>query len=129
MPERRDFMSRPAKPRFVCRMPKFGRFSPGETADGEIVLTVDEYEVIRLMDLENNTQESCAKQMHVARTTVQGIYETARRKLARAIVEGKTILISGGDYRLCEQYDLRCGRGCAHSCHRHRCSQTNEKII
>ncbi len=119
-------MPRPVKPRFVCRIPKYGRFSPDETADGEIVLAVDEYEVIRLIDLENHTQEECAKQMHVARTTVQGIYEAARRKLAQALVEGKTILISGGNYRLCDQYDLRCGRGCARGCHRHRCSETNK---
>ena len=119
-------MPRPIKPRYVCRMPKCGRFTPNKPAEGEIGLTVDEYEVIRLIDLENNTQEDCAEQMHVARTTVQGIYETARRKLAQAIVGGKAIVISGGNYKLCAQYGTECGNGCAHSCHRHRCTDTNK---
>ncbi len=120
-------MPRPVKPRFVCCMPKCGRFTPTEAAEGEIVLTVDEYEVIRLIDLENHTQEDCAGQMHVARTTVQGIYETARRKLAQAIVEGRVIVISGGDYRLCEQYGTECGRGCSQNCRRHRFDKPEEK--
>ena len=120
-------MPRPVKPRFVCRMPKCGRFSPAEATEGEIMLTLDEYEVIRLIDLENNTQEDCAGQMHVARTTVQGIYETARRKLAQAIVDGKTIVIAGGDVKLCDRYDSRCGRGCTQNCHRHQCANTNGK--
>jgi len=107
-------------------MPKCGRFTPSGAADGEIVLTVDEYEVIRLIDLENNTQEDCAGQMHVARTTVQGIYESARRKLAQAIVEGKTIVISGGDYTLCERYGSQCGRGCGRNCRR-RCGNPEEQ--
>jgi predicted DNA-binding protein (UPF0251 family) len=115
-------------------MPKCGRFTPNKAAEGEIVLTVEEYEVIRLIDLENNTQEDCARQMHVARTTAQGIYETARRKLAKAIVESKVIVISGGDYKLCEQYGSECGSGCgrvgAHGCRRDRCinSCTDQKI-
>ena len=41
-------------------------------------MTVDEYEAIRLIDLLGFTQEECAKQMSVARTTVQGIYAEAR---------------------------------------------------
>ena len=120
-------MPRPVKPRFICRMPKCGRFTPNDAPDGEIVLTVDEYEVIRLIDLENHTQEDCAGQMHVARTTVQGIYETARRKLAQAIVEGKTIVINGGDYKLCEQYGSQCGSGCVRNCHRHQCVKPEKK--
>lgn len=120
-------MPRPVKPRFVCCMPKCGRFTPSEAAEGEIVLTVDEYEVIRLIDLENHTQEDCAGQMHVARTTVQGIYEIARRKLAQAIVEGRVIVISGGDYRLCEQYGSQCGRGSNRDCPKRRCGNPEKK--
>ncbi|HNX14335.1 MAG TPA: DUF134 domain-containing protein [Oscillospiraceae bacterium] len=122
-------MPRPIKPRYVCRMPKFGCLQPGAVSGGEITLTVEEYEVIRLIDLENNTQEECARQMRVARTTAQGIYETARRKLAKAIVEGRSIVISGGDYILCGQYTCECGNGCgrvgAHGCRR-RCIDTDK---
>ncbi len=75
-------------------------------------MTVDEYEAIRLIDLEGFTQEECAGQMNVARTTVQGIYTGARKKLAESLVNGKVLLIEGGKYRLCDGSGSGCGRGC-----------------
>ena len=80
-----------------------------------ITLTVDEYEVIRLIDLEKLTHEQCAKRMDISRTTVTEIYESAREKIADSIVNGKVLLISGGDYRLCDGSAIhfcqkRCGR-------------------
>lgn len=79
-------------------------------------MTVDEYETIRLIDLEGFNQELCAKQMNVARTTVQGIYEVARKKIAESLVNGKVLLIEGGEYHLCGQDGPRCTieRGCRH---------------
>ena len=77
-----------------------------------IVLSVDEYETIRLMDLEGYTQQQCARQMGIARTTVQGIYDLARNKIARALVGGTQLLIQGGEYRLCQgKQDFPC---CCH---------------
>ncbi len=38
--------------------------------------------------------------MNVARTTVTAIYDAARKKLAQALVEGRRIVISGGNYML-----------------------------
>ena len=63
-------------------------------------MTVDEFETIRLIDHQGLTQEECARQMNVARTTVQGIYDRARKKLADALVEAIPLTISGGKYRL-----------------------------
>lgn len=80
-------------------------------------MTLDEYEVIRLIDLEGLTQEQCAVQMEVARTTVQAIYAGARQALARCIVEGRPLLIGGGDVRLCEHRSAACGRGCCRRNH------------
>lgn len=68
----------------------------------KVILTVDEYEVIRLIDLEKMTHEQCARQMDISRTTVTEIYETAREKIADSIVHGKLLLIAGGHYRLCD---------------------------
>ena len=63
-------------------------------------MTLDELETIRLMDHEGQTQEECARQMDVSRATVTGIYESARRKVAKCLVEGKRLIIAGGKYRL-----------------------------
>lgn len=111
-------MARPQKKRFICCPPNQARFFPDGIPSGDITLNLDEYETIRLIDLEAETQEECAKHMHVSRATVQSIYNDARRKLADAIVNGKRLTISGGDYHLCEFYEKKCGRGCGKHCHR-----------
>ena len=63
-------------------------------------MSLDEFETIRLIDYQSKTQEQCAQEMNVARTTVTAIYDTARKKLAQALVEGRRIVISGGNYTL-----------------------------
>jgi predicted DNA-binding protein (UPF0251 family) len=86
--------------------------------DGFIKMTVDEYEAIRLIDLEGFTQEECARQMNVARTTVQGIYAQARKKLADSLVNGRVLVIEGGEYQLCDGFGKICGEaGCGRSRH------------
>ncbi len=102
-------MPRPKKCRTVCCLPERDLFGPlinsSQIAD-RIVMTVDEYETIRLIDLENKSQEECAEQMNVARTTVQRIYNNARKKLAMSLVNGNVIKIDGGDYKLCNDEKL-----------------------
>lgn len=108
-------MARPLKWRKVCCLPESNRFGPLDLAlyeQGHVNMTVDEYEAIRLIDLEGFNQEECAKHMNIARTTVQGIYIEARRKLAESLVNGKVLVIEGGEYRLCEGKTNSCGRGC-----------------
>lgn len=108
-------MPRPRKWRKVCCVPEFNRFGPlGQNAceDDIVTMTVEEYETIRLIDLENMTQEECCVQMSIARTTVQGIYNVARKKLADSLINGKILLIEGGDYRVCDGNGGMCGKGC-----------------
>ena len=81
-------------------------------------MTVDEYETIRLIDKENFSQEECGKYMHIARTTVQQIYDNARKKLAEVVVDGKVLKIEGGDYRVCDGAETTCECG---GCPKHRC--------
>ncbi len=112
-------MSRPKKWRKVCGLPDSDRFGPldlrPDTQEG-VNMTVDEYETIRLIDLECLTQGECAARMNIARTTVQGIYNGARAKLARSIVEGRVLLINGGEYRLCDGATNTCRQsGCRKS--------------
>ncbi len=108
-------MPRPMKWRQVCAMPDSKRFGPLDLSFDEsetVNMTVDEYETIRLIDLEGFNQEECAAQMNVARTTVQGIYVAARKKLAEVVVNCKPLTIGGGEYRLCNGLHGGCGRGC-----------------
>lgn len=107
-------MPRPVKWRRVCGLPGCNRFGPLDQKEQarSVTMTLDEYETIRLIDLEGFNQEQCAKQMNVARTTVQGIYGQARKKLAESLVEGKILLIKGGEYRLCQDIDKAGRKGC-----------------
>lgn len=73
--------------------------------DTAIKMGLDEYEAIRLIDLLGMTQEECAAQMKVARTTVTGIYENARQKIAQALVLGKPLMIEGGHCQICGRTD------------------------
>ena len=106
-------MPRPRKCRKVCHLPNEREFHPAGNCNKNtcIIMTVDEYETIRLIDLEGMNQEACAAHMNVARTTAQGIYLEARRKLAKALVEGKVLLIDGGDYHLCDGTGTGCHKG------------------
>ena len=113
-------MARPRKWRRVCCMPRRLRFGPldgGVTEPGVISMTIEKYETLRLIDGEDFTQEKCAVQMHVARTTVQKLYNTARKKLAEALVKGKSLIISGGTYKLCDEINNNC---CCGRCPKHR---------
>ena len=97
-------MPRKQRCRWIDSYPDHWEFSPEEAADKEpVVLTLDEFETIRLLDREGLTQEQSAERMGVARTTVTAIYESARRKVADALVDGRRLLIRGGNYRLCDQ--------------------------
>ncbi len=108
-------MARPRKCRKVCCLPECSRFGPLDSMVDEeqyVTMTVDEYETIRLIDLEGLTQEECSNQMNVARTTVQSIYNDARKKIAESVVNGKVLKIEGGDYQLCDRNVRPCGKEC-----------------
>ena len=107
-------MARPQRSRRVCSEPDYTLFVPdGRAATGAVLLTIDEYETIRLVDYERMTHEQCAARMDISRTTVTEIYERARHKIADAFVNGKRILITGGNYRLCSGAgECCCGPAC-----------------
>ena len=90
-------MPRPPRCRQICGVSQVDTFCPNGCENTEpILLTLDEYEVIRLVDLEQQTHEQCAAQMDISRSTVQEIYEGARRKIAACLVHGKPLHITGG---------------------------------
>lgn len=115
-------MPRPRKCRKVCCLPDTNNFGPLDSPVQEksiVYMTVDEYETVRLIDLEELSQEECASQMNVARTTVQGSYRDARKKIAESLVNGKVLRIEGGDYKLCEGE----GNFCSERCKKRRCER------
>ena len=112
-------MARPRKCRKVCRLPDNLGFTPlsCQETDHVVVITVDEYEALRLIDKEGFSQEQCGEYMHIARTTAQQIYTSVRKKLATAIVDGLSIRIEGGDYQLCDGTETECS---CNGCRKHR---------
>ena len=90
-------MPRPARCRRIEQLPVYRSFSPDDVyASDSVQMTVDEFEALRLLDDEGLTQEACAARMNIARTTVTAIYDSARKKVADALVRGKRLLITGG---------------------------------
>ena len=106
-------MSRPVKCRKVCHFPDVLEFFPVDDnkKTPPIILTIDEYETIRLLDKEGYSQEQCAVSMQIARTTVQRIYEIARKKIADALIDGYPLKIEGGDFKICDGQSSNCGLG------------------
>ena len=106
-------MARPVKLRRVCDLPRRNQFeSMGSSSEGleDVTMTIEEYQTIKLIDLEGLTQEECAKSMEIARTTVQRIYMEARKKLAIFLINGSSLKIEGGNYVLCNE--IGPGPGC-----------------
>lgn len=85
-----------SKPVCTCFSPD-GKAAQGK---GEIQLKLDEFEALRLADAKGLYQESAAKKMGVSRATFGNIINSARQKIAVALISGKTIQIGGGMVKL-----------------------------
>lgn len=106
-------MPRSKRFRRICTEPKFISFLPdGVKKPKDIVLSVDEYEVIRLVNYEKKSHEQCAVVMDISRTTVTEIYEEARYKVAECLVQGKQLNIYGGNYKICMRQKSCFGQPC-----------------
>lgn len=96
-------MGRNCISRFVQGTPAVKGFRPFGRIGGprqKVILSLDEYEVIRLLDHEDLTQEEAAIRMQISRPTLTRIYEKARKKFAKALIEGHILLIGGGEITL-----------------------------
>lgn len=72
-----------------------------------ISIQYEEYEALRLADYENLTQEEASVKMNISRPTFTRIYESVRKKIAEAFVEGKAIVVEGGNVEFEAQW-YRC---------------------
>jgi predicted DNA-binding protein (UPF0251 family) len=94
-------MPRPRIPRKVWFTPNVTYFKPAGIRMiflDEVIITRDEFEAIRLRDYEGLTQTEAAKKMGISQPTFQRLYESARKKIADALINGKAIRIEGGPY-------------------------------
>lgn len=111
-------MARPRKHKRICKSPEISSFNSAEKAKEIVEITVDELETVRLIDYKGLTQQECAKQMQVARTTITSVYESARYKISDSILQNKELKVQGGEYELCENSGYCCGQ-CGKSKCRH----------
>jgi len=92
-------MTRPKKERMVYRPPLYAEFKPVGIFRRNlkrIQLSLDEYEAIRLADLQGLDHAEAAEEMEISRSTFTRLIEKARAKLAEFIIEGRELVISGG---------------------------------
>lgn len=101
-----------AMPGKTCFQPEGAPFPSSD----EVLLNLDEYEAIRLADLEGLYQEQAASRMNISRQTFGRIIEEARGKVARVLVEGLALRIEGGAIEMAEKRTFGC-----HEC-RHKWS-------
>jgi uncharacterized protein len=110
-------MPRPRCCRRVTGEPAFKIFKPAgvpESSLEEVVLSLDEFEALRLADLDGLYHEQAAERMSVSRQTFGRIVEEARGKIARVLVEGLALRIEGGEIEMSEQRTFRCQQ-CQHT--------------
>lgn len=105
MPRRRNL-------RRVGFMPKFNRFAPiGPMMPEEIILTITEFEAIRLKDFLGFDQEKAAEQMNISQPTFHRLINEARKKVADALINNKIIKIQGGEYEMVQPIAMQQGFG------------------
>ena len=88
----------------------------------QVVLTVDEFEALRLADYDGLYHEQAAAKMNVSRQTFGRIVTQARSRVATALIDGKALKIGGGVFEVddkgcptLKRGGPRAGRkGCAH---------------
>ena len=110
-------MARPRYCRRVCCLPHSNYFKPRGIPLfllEEVTLTMDEFEAIRLADLEGFYQEQAAEEMNISRQTFGRIIESARKKVAEALVKGKALRIEGGDIEMAAMRRFACD-DCQHT--------------
>jgi len=107
-------MPRPTRFRRIWFNPEITYFKPAGVRIlelEEIILNVDEFEAVRLKDLEGLEQEKAAEKMSISQPTFHRLLQSARKKIADAIVNGKAIKIEGGNFIMAQYYGRGRGMG------------------
>jgi len=94
---------RPRKKRVIDNLPPYVKFKPAGIQSREleeIILLIDEYEAVRLADYEKMKHEEAALLMEISRQTFSRLIDSARKKIAKMIIEGKSLSIEGGNFQI-----------------------------
>ncbi len=108
--KKKEQMSRPENNRYVNKPPVFRNFKPtgiGARFLDKIILSLDEFEAIRLADYKGMSHEEAACEMAISRPTFTRLIERARKKIAEFIIKGKELRIEGGQIHF-RQNIIRC---------------------
>lgn len=142
-------MPRPFRKRRVRFQPGITHFKPAGIRLAhmdEVILNFEELEAIRLNDYEGLSQTDSAKKMNISQPTFARLIESARKKTAEAIVNGKAIRIHGGNYRMVQDRKegifagsegictcIKCGEKTPHQrgmpCSKKRCPKCGSLMI
>ncbi|NLK21331.1 MAG: DUF134 domain-containing protein [Epulopiscium sp.] len=129
-------MARPIKCRKIEFFLESRHFMPIEKENhgiGKVVLKLEELEAMRLKDIEGLSQEESAIKMNISRQTFQNIIDSARKKIAIALTEGRSIHIRGGNYTFgsCIVRCLSCGEiySVEYERNEHNCPSCNSSKI
>ncbi len=94
-------MPRPKLPRTIHSPPSIEKFNPsGSQQSGEIVLSFEEFEAIRLIDFEGMGQSEASAHMGISRQTFGRVLRSARFTVSKSLVEGFQLKVTGGCYQL-----------------------------
>ncbi len=96
---------RPRKCRLVRSSPTVRFFKPRGIPLSDLIIVKlrdEEYEAILLADYKGLEQEEAAKLMGISRSTFSRVLSSARKAVAKTIVEGSALEIDGGDFKLIE---------------------------
>ena len=92
---RKEGPGRPFSYLFLSSIPHVREFISNPVGNPEpIELTYPEYDVLRLVDLEELTQEEAAKRMKTSRGTLWRLLQSARKKIAKALTESRPLIVS-----------------------------------
>jgi predicted DNA-binding protein (UPF0251 family) len=110
---RRRRFGRPPKHRVLSEEPGVKEFSPNFADDRSrssdiIQMSADEYEAYRLTEYLGLNQNEAAKRMGISRGTLWRILESAKKKLAKMMVEGHQLQVAGGHYVVGSEDESTC---------------------
>ena len=108
-------MARPRFCRHIAGIPDKNYFKPKGIPSSlleEVILTLDEFEAVRLADFEGLYQGQAAVKMGISRQTFGRIIKSANKKIADVLVNGKALKIEGGEVSIKETKQLKCQKCC-----------------